>query len=156
MTLTFSRLWRLVTAFEADRLPERDWNHRSRLVFGLWYVLNPSQGGPLAAMRRGIIECVTKLEGLPAVHRGYDEAITVFYLDKIREFAISAPPDLGLLELANALLTSELAYPLRHLTGTGCGGGGRRLANGVEHSEPGLGVPLFLWEPAAREAAVAA
>jgi hypothetical protein len=157
MILTLSRLRCMVRAFEEGRVLACNWNHRTRLVLGLWYVLNPSEGEPLAAMRRGIVACEARLDGSPWLHGGYDETITAFYLEKIREFAISAPPDLGLLELANALLASELADPWRHLAETGCGGGGSRLAGRGGRSESSVRVPLFLWEQATwSEAAVAA
>jgi hypothetical protein len=68
----------------------------------------------MEAMRRGIIACEARLHGSNARRCVYHDAITAFYLEKILAFAISAPPCLGLLELANDLLTSELANPRLH------------------------------------------
>jgi hypothetical protein len=109
MIRNLSNIRHLVTAFEAGALHPHEWNHRTRLVLGLWHILNPSLGGPLAAMRRGIMACEANMRYSRLRQRGYSEAVTASYLERIREFAISAPESLGLLDLTNALLASELS-----------------------------------------------
>lgn len=111
MTLSISKVRRLVTAFEAGRLRPARWNHRTRLILGLWYVINPRRLCPLETMRRGIAAHAACHPGSPA----YDERTTAFYLQRIEAFAIAAPADQGLLELIDALHASELSNPRLHL-----------------------------------------
>ena len=114
MIRTISTFRRLVKAFEAGCILPRDWNHQTRLILGLWYVLNPAKDGPIEAMHRGIIACEARLHGTQARHWFDQEAVTAFYLEKIRAFAAAASPDLGLVGLASALLTSKLVDPRLH------------------------------------------
>ena len=115
MIRSISQVRLLVKAFEAGSLRPSQWNHRTRLVLGLWYAINPCPQGPLDALRRGIAAHETHRR-LPST---YHAGTTAFYLRKIEAFAIAAPPSLGLIDLINALLVSELAKPQLHLAPIG-------------------------------------
>jgi hypothetical protein len=114
MPLNFARLKRVIRAFEAGTLRPKDWNHRTRLLLGLWYSLNPPADGPLRAMCRGIAACESRRYGVTVRPSRTDEKITAFYLAKIQAFAIAAPPEAGLLELTEALIASDLGNPRLH------------------------------------------
>lgn len=108
---SLSQVRRLVRESESVNLRPAQWNHRTRLILGLWYVINPCPLDPLETMRRSLAAHAACHPGSPA----YDEKTTVFYLQRIEAFAIAAPASLGLLDLINSLLASELANPRLHL-----------------------------------------
>lgn len=105
----------LVQKFGTGELKAREWNHRTRLVVGLWHILCPTGEDPLAAMRLGIKACDVVIHKGKA-KSGYHETLTRFYLQEIERFAETVSSDLDLMGVIRALLSSPLADPLVHLS----------------------------------------
>ena len=91
-----------MAAFETGRMPARQWNYRTRLFLGLWHVLSRSPDEALEALRRGLTACEAAQHGTQPRPADEPAPLTACELARIKEFAISAPPNPGLLELANA------------------------------------------------------
>ena len=82
----FTKVQRIVQAFEDCTLERSEWTHETHLLVGLWYVLNCPPGTELMRMREGI-KRFNEATGVPNTARsGYHETITRFYLDALRMF----------------------------------------------------------------------
>ncbi len=105
----------LVQRFGTGALKAREWNHRTRLVVGLWHILCPTGEDSLSAMRAGIKACDAVIKK-GKEKSPYHETLTRFYLREVESFAQTVSSDLDLMGVIRALLSSPLADPLVHLS----------------------------------------
>jgi hypothetical protein len=90
----------VVRRFESCELPPAEFNHREHLLVALCYLLRAGDAEARARLR-AVIGLYVAAHGInPNL---YHETVTVFWLRRVRAFAVRAGAGAGLAELANAL-----------------------------------------------------
>jgi hypothetical protein len=90
----------VVRKFESCESGPRELDHRAHLTVALCYALRFSEEEALAHMRAGLDRFI-RAHGVDP--NKYHETLTVFWLKRVRAFALRASPGRTLAELANEL-----------------------------------------------------
>ncbi|MEK7254970.1 MAG: hypothetical protein AAB316_09515, partial [Bacteroidota bacterium] len=98
----------LVANFRNLTLPAASWTHEAHLTTGLWFLKNHDQWAATCFLRSGIITYNHSVGGKNTPEGGYHETMTLFWINVLAQF-VKQNQHLGLLDLCNAFLASELA-----------------------------------------------
>ena len=90
----------VVRRFESCELPPADFNHREHLLVALCYLLRQDDADALTRIRSNIGRYAAAHGVNPSL---YHETITVFWLKRVRAYAVRAGAGLSLARMTNAL-----------------------------------------------------
>lgn len=98
----------LVSKFQHQTLPAKDWTHEAHLTVALWHLKNYPLAEATCLIRSGIITYnhASGRENTP--DHGYHETLTLAWIKIIYNF-VSQNADMTLLELCNAFFASPYA-----------------------------------------------
>ena len=114
---TEEEIVRLVEAFEAFALPQKQWTHQAHLTVGLWYVFHYPLEEATRRIRLGIQRYNESCGVRMTRDGGYHETITLFYTWAIRRYLASVEDRSSLVTLANGLVNgrfSDRTFPLEY------------------------------------------
>jgi hypothetical protein len=114
MTAVFASETEIVRIGEgllACTLPRAEWTHAAHFAATLW-LMRTRPDLDVAAVMPGLIRSYNEsVGGLNDDHSGYHETITLASLRAARGVLNAYPPDMPLVRVVNALLSSNLADP---------------------------------------------
>ena len=114
---TEEEIVRLVEAFEAFALPQKQWTHQAHLTVGLWYVFHYPLEEATRRIRLGIQRYNESCGVRMTRDGGYHETITLFYIWAISKYLKEAGRKRSLVRLRERLLESSLGdrkFPLTY------------------------------------------
>ena len=95
----------------ARTLPRAEWTHAAHFAAALW-LMRTRPDWDAAAVMPGLIRSYNEsVGGVNDDHSGYHETITQASLRAARGVLNAYPPDMSLVRIVNALLSSNLADP---------------------------------------------
>jgi hypothetical protein len=111
-----TEIQRIVSAFETATITRENWKHAEHMIVGLYYL--ETLGYQLACnrMRGGILNLLLRAFNVDFLKEmPYHETITIFWLETLDRFRLTAAPDLELYEKVNRMLELfDKDYPLRY------------------------------------------
>lgn len=114
---TEAEIVRLVAAFDACTLPQKQWTHYAHLTVGLWYIVHYPIEEATQRIRLGIQKYNESCGVKMTKDGGYHDTITRFYIWAIRQYLASVEDRRSLVDLANGLINSRYGdrkFPLEY------------------------------------------
>jgi hypothetical protein len=94
----------VVRGFESCQTDKADFRHPQHLAVAVWYVHTLDRDSALDRMRSGLLRFLDH----HGVDKGkYSEAVTVFWIDKIKEKLTELGPDVSLVEKCNTVVDTD-------------------------------------------------
>jgi hypothetical protein len=111
---TLDEIKNLVRSFEKCTLPRNEWTHQAHLIVALWYLTRYPEAEVVELVRdtpegtlRDRIQKYNATQGIHTTqYSGYNETITLFWIQIVRNFLAAEGVNFPLVHLANYLLLS--------------------------------------------------
>jgi hypothetical protein len=94
----------LIHAFQECSLPRSQWTHEAHLTVALWYLFYDSESEAIDAIRNGI-KHYNSVRGIESTKdSGYHETLTLFWVQKIRQYLAGELRNRSIVNIANGLI----------------------------------------------------